>query len=284
MASMTTSAATSGKKPPSVLPPAAGRASLSGALRSEWTKIRSVRSTYWTLIALLVVSVGLGGLICAASAAHLRSHPGDKVGFDSTQVSLALLFFLGQLVITVLGAMVITSEYSTGMIRTSLTVQPRRGVVYLAKALVFGGVALVVSFFTAFVAFFLGQAVLGSAGVAANLSQPYVLRAIIGSALMVTMAAMLAYGLGGILRHTAAAITSAIGLLFVVPIIVNFLPDNWRQDVVRWLPTSAGDVLTQTMGSPPQHLFSAWAQFAVTVVWVLAAVVAGGILFRKRDA
>lgn len=275
---------TSGKLPLSTLPSASGRAGLGGALRSEWTKIRSVRSTYWTLAALLLVSIGLGALICLASASHLNSHPGDKVGFDSTQVSLALFFFIGQLVITVLGAMVITSEYSTGMIRTSLTVQPRRGVVYLAKALVFAVVALVVSFFIAFVAFFLGQALLNSTGIAATLSQPNVLRAIIGSALVVTMAAMLAYGLGAIIRHTAGAITAAIGLLFVLPIIVNFLPDNWRQDIVRWLPTAAGDVLTQTVGTPPQNHFSPWVQFAVTAAWALAALVAGGILFRKRDA
>jgi ABC-type transport system involved in multi-copper enzyme maturation permease subunit len=281
---MAVTTAQAGQLPAAKLPPATGRAGLAGALRSEWTKIRTVRSTYWTLLALLVVSIGLGALICAASASHLNAHPGDKAGFDSTQVSVALFFFLGQLIITVLGAMVITSEYSTGMIRTSLTVQPRRGVLYTAKALVFAAVALVVSFFTAFAAFFLGQALLSSAHVQATLSQPRVLQAIVGSALVVTMAALFAYGLGGIIRHTAGAITSAIGLLFVVPIIVNFLPDNWRQDVVRWLPTGAGEVLTQTVGTPPPNHFSPWVQFSVTAAWVVAAVVAGGILFVKRDA
>jgi ABC-type transport system involved in multi-copper enzyme maturation permease subunit len=282
MATATTSQA--GRLPAAKLPPATGRAGLAGALRSEWTKIRTVRSSYWTLLALLLVSIGLGALICLASASHLNTHPGDKAGFDSTQVSLALFFFLGQLIITVLGAMVITSEYSTGMIRTSLTVQPRRSVLYTAKAMVFAAVALVVSFFTAFVAFFLGQQVLSSAHIQATLSQPRVLQAIIGSALVVTMAALLAYGLGGIIRHTAGAITSAIGLLFVVPIIVNFLPENWRQDIVRWLPTAAGEVLTTTQLPLPQHHFSPWVQFSVTAAWVLAALIAGGVLFCRRDA
>ena len=282
MATATTSQAS--ELPAAKLPPATGRAGLLGALRSEWTKIRSVRSTYWTLLSLLVVSIGLGAAICAASASHLNAHPRDKVGFDATQTSVAIFFFLGQLIITVLGAMVITSEYSTGMIRTSLTVQPRRGLLYVAKGLVFAAVALVVSFFTAFVAFFVGQSLLSSAHVQATLSQPRVVQAIIGSALVVTMAALFAYGLGGIIRHTAGAITSAIGLLFVVPIIVNFLPDNWRQDIVRWLPTGAGDVLTSTVLPLPQHHFSPWVQFSVTAAWVLAALIAGGILFRKRDA
>ncbi len=152
---MTTSPAPAGRLPVSALPPASGRAGLASAVRSEWTKIRSVRSTYWTLIALLVVSIGLDALISAAAASHLNSHPGDKVGFDPTQVSLFAFFELGQLIIAVLGALAITAEYSTGMIRTSLTVQPRRGTIYTAKAAVFGGVALVISFFTSFVAGFI---------------------------------------------------------------------------------------------------------------------------------
>jgi len=281
---MMTSPAPSGNLPLSALPPASGRAGLAGALRSEWTKIRSVRSTYWTLIALLVVSIGLGAAISAGAANELTLHPFRKEGFDPTQVSLFAFFEIGQLVIAVLGAMVITSEYSTGMIRTSLTVQPRRGVFYAAKALVFGAVALVISFFTSFVAFFLGQALFASTGIGATLSQPHVLQAVIGGALLVALVAMLAYGLGGIFRHTAATITTAIGIMFVLPIIVNIMPDSWRQDIVRWLPSSAGEVLTTTVGQAPPYHFAAWGQFAVTAAYAVAALVAGGILFSKRDA
>ena len=114
----------------------AGRA-CAGAIASEFTKLRSVRSTYWTLGALFIVSVGLGVAITAGTAANFVNNPGNKAGFDATQTSLGAFFELGQLIIAVLGAMVITSEYSTGMIRTSLTAQPRRGVVYAAKAIVF---------------------------------------------------------------------------------------------------------------------------------------------------
>ena len=142
----------------SSLPPAAGQAGLRGAIASEFTKLRSVRSTYWTLGALFIVSVGLAVAICAGTGANLVNNPGNKAGFDATQTSLGAFFELGQLIIAVIGAMVITSEYSTGMIRTSLTAQPRRGVVYAAKGIVFTAVTLVISLITSFVAFFVGQA------------------------------------------------------------------------------------------------------------------------------
>src|SRR5690349_20213754 len=129
-----------------VLPPPSGRAGLGGTLRSEFTKIRSVRSTYWTLLVLFAISVGIGAAISAGVAANWsHTSAADRATFDATQVSIAGLFFLGHLVIVVLGAIVLTAEYSTGMIRTSLTAMPRRPTLYTAKALVFALVAVVVT-------------------------------------------------------------------------------------------------------------------------------------------
>src|ERR1700735_3536058 len=156
----------------SSLPPAAGKAGLRGALASEFTKLRSVRSTYWTLGALFIVSVGLSVAILAGTAANFANNPGNKAGFDATQNSLGAFFELGQLIIAVLGAMVITSEYSTGMIRTSLTAQPRRGVVYAAKAIVFTSVTLVISLVSSFIAFFLGPSLLSGPGSVASVFPP----------------------------------------------------------------------------------------------------------------
>src|SRR3984957_6430514 len=151
-------------RPVSSLPAPHGRAGFAGAFRAELVKIRSPRSTWWTLLALFVVTVGFGALASWGVANH--GHPGP--GFDATQQSLAGLY-ISQLIIAVLGALTITSEYSTGMIRTSLTAQPRRGVVYAAKAIVFTAVTLGISLVTSFIAFFVGQAIYSSHGVAASL-------------------------------------------------------------------------------------------------------------------
>jgi ABC-type transport system involved in multi-copper enzyme maturation permease subunit len=270
----------------SALPPATGRAGLAGTIRSEFTKLRSVRSTYWTLLAMVVVSVGIGAAISGGVSANWsQMSPGDKATFDATQVSLFAFFQLGQLVLAVLGALAITSEYSTGMIRTSLTAQPRRGVVYAAKGIVFTAVALVVSLVTSFIAFFLGQALLASTGASATLSDPNVLRAIIGSALFVTLVGLIAFAIGAIVRHTAGAITIVIAVMFVIPIIVNLLPQNWRDDMVRFMPDSAGRVISVTVaGNQFPHLWSAWPQFAVTAIYAVVLLGVGGYLFRKRDA
>jgi len=303
----------------STLPAATGRAGLAGTIRSEFTKLRSVRSTYWTILALIVVSVGIAAIAGAAITSNLHGNPQNKAGLDSTQSVLGGFFELGQLVVAVLGALVITSEYSTGMIRTSLTAMPRRGNVFAAKLIVFTAVTLAVTVVTSFIAFFVGQALLSGSGVSAslfhsvtipanaNMSPPpggpgsgqppvvtfsgtdvispgTVLTAIIGSALFVTSVAVIAFGLGTIIRHTAGAITSAIGLMFVIPIIIQLLPDTWRWDIMRFFPDEAGRVLSVTIGPTNPHLWSAWPEFGVTLVWAAVFLVVGGYLFRKRDA
>jgi ABC-2 type transport system permease protein len=267
------------------LPPVSGRAGLTGAIRSEWTKIRSVRSTYWTLAVLVIVGIGLSAAICAATASNFTHiGAGQHRGFDATSRSLTAFVELGQLVLMVLGALVMTAEYSTGMIRTSLASQPRRGTVYLAKGIVFAVMALVVSLVTSFIAFFVGQLLLHSTGHSATLSDPNVLRAIVGSALYVTVIGLLAYAVGAIIRHTAGTIAAMVGILFILPLIVEVLPASWTNDIGRWLPGSAGQVMLATVNQGGTNLFSAWPQFAVTVGYTAILLIVGAILFRKRDA
>src|SRR6201996_6423438 len=153
----------------SPLPPAVGRAGLRGAIASEFTKIRSVRSTYWTLAALLIVAIGVGAAITGGTEANFRHNLANKAGFDATQQSLIAFFEIGQLIIAVVAARVITSEYSTGVIRTSMAGQPPRGKVYAAKAIVLTSLTLIVSLITSFIAFFVGQAMLSGSGVSASL-------------------------------------------------------------------------------------------------------------------
>ena len=307
------------------LPPATGRAGLRGAIASEFTKIRSVRSTYWTLAALLVVSIGIGAAITGGTAASFSHNPANKAAFDATQISLIAFFEIGQLIIAVIAALAITSEYSTGMIRTSLTAQPRRGTVYAAKAIVLTSLTLIVSLITSFIAFFVGQALLSSSGVSASLFHSVtipqnanvtcpekgpgggggglppgckvvfsgtdvihpstVLLAIIGCALFVTLVAIIAFGVGAIVRHTAAAIAIAIALLFIIPVLEQALPNQWRWDIMRFLPDAANRVVSVTIGNNANpHLWSAWPQLGVTALWAAALLAAGAYLFRKRDA
>ena len=271
-----------------VLPAPPGRAGFGGTLRSEFTKIGSVRSTVWTLLVLFAVSVGIGAVASRVSATGWsNTPPADRTPLDATQVSMVGLLVLGPLVIVVLGALVLSAEYSTGMIRTSLIAMPRRGVLYVAKAVAFGAVALVVSLATALTAFFLGQALLASTHQSATLAGPGVLRAVLGSALYITLCGLFAFGAAAVIRNTAATITAMIGLLFVLPVLVNVLPWGWRDDLVRWLPTSAARAISATVwkaGPQNSHLFSPWGQFAVFAVYTVVLLVVGGILVRKRDA
>lgn len=266
------------------LPPARGRAGLAGTLRSELTKIRSVRSTYWTMIVLFIVSVGIGALVTWLTASHYNQMAASqKATFDATSNALVGLYF-GQFVIVVLGAMTITAEYSTGMIRTSLTAMPRRGLFYAAKALVFTVVALIIGEITSFVAFLVGQALLGTAPVhiSTTLSAPHVLRAVVGGGLFIAACGLFAYGIGTLVRHTAAAISITIGALFVVPIIVNFLPSSWSDDITRWLPSEGGLAIWRT--TQQAHEWPAWGEFSVFLGYTAAVLIAGYIVFRKRDA
>jgi ABC-2 type transport system permease protein len=262
----------------------AGRAGFAGTLRSEFIKIRSTRSTYWTLLAMVVITIAIGAL---ASFAASRNVDGSGPYFDPTNRSLDGLY-LSQLVIAALGALTITSEYSTGMIRTSLTVMPRRGVVFAAKAVVFGVVAFVTGLVTSFGAFFLGQALMSGSHMNATLGQPNVLRAIIGAALYLTVCGLLAFGLGMILRYTAGAVTASIALLFVLPLLVLLLPQSWQNDVNKWVPTYAGGEIFATKPDPTDpavsHLFSAWTGFGVFAMYAAIALIGGMVAFRLRDA
>ena len=273
--------------PPS-LPAARGRAGLRGTLRSELTKIRSVRSTYWSLIALVVITIGISALFAFGHAqnfsqmpAFARVHQRAQFISQATEVSLFGLI-LGQLVIAVLGALTITSEYSTGMIRTSLSVMPRRGTWFAAKAAVFGAIALVTGLVTSFASYFVGQAILSTQHINSAIGQPGVLRSVIGGGLFLAVCGLLSFGLGAMLRHTAGAITAAIGLLFVLFILSGFLPTNWAVHIDKWIPFNAGGAIWENVSGATT--FSPWTGFAVFCGYAAIALGAGLILFRRRDA
>jgi ABC-2 type transport system permease protein len=263
------------------VPAATQRPGLAGTLRSELTKIISVRSTYWTLLAFVAASIGWAVLDTAGTVSHGIGGP----AFNATEASLTGQVALGELIIVVLGALVITSEYSTGMIRTSLTVMPRRGVLYAAKAIVFAAVTLSISLVTSFVDFFVGQAILSSKHYNTTLGAPGVLRSIFLSAAIVMVFGLLAFGAGAIIRHTAGAITGIFGVVFLIPLLAQALPNAWFADLQRWLP-GGGALEPIARSAPPldHNLFSAWGEFAVFSGYAAVLLAIGAWLFIRRDA
>jgi hypothetical protein len=252
---------------------------LPGTLRSEFTKIRSVRSTVLTLAAFFVASVAIAALITAGGGSAA-----DQTQFDPTRESLVGLVYIGALIIEATGVLVIASEYGTRMIATTLTAMPRRGVLYAAKVIAVTCVALVVGLVTTFTAFFAGQATVAShAG--ASITSPGTLRALLLTTLLVPCFALVAFGLGAVIRHTAGAITAVFGLLFVLPLSMNALPASWYDALARWIPANAA--LFQIAAAKPaarHYLFGPYGELAVFAGYAVIAVAAGAVVFRRRDA
>ena len=246
---------------------------------SEWTKLRTVRSTMWTLLATLVVCIGLPVLISFAIVNQPRSDVGPD--FDAAGFSLFGVF-LGQLIVGALGVLVMSAEYSTGTIRATLTAAPQRVVVFVSKLLTFAVVIAVVSFVTTFVAFFLVQTVLNTHSLGVSLGQGTSLRMVIGGALYLTIVGLLGLGIGAILRHSAAGISTVLALLFVVPILANFLPHSWQEHVVKYLPGQAGQAIFQRHADAVT--LAPWTGLALFAAYAALTLIVGAALLVRRDA
>jgi ABC-2 type transport system permease protein len=269
-----------GNVPPAtrVMPP--GRYTLAGMLSSEWTKLRTVRSTVWSLALVVVISIGVSVLATAETRSHWA--PSDAFGFDPTRLSLIGLFF-AQLVIGVLGILVMSSEYGTGTIRATLSATPRRPLVLLAKVIVFGAVALAASEVVAVLSFLIGQSLLTAPAPHTTLASASALRAVLGSGLYLCVLGLLALGLATIIRHTAGAIGAFVAILLVAPIIVSALPISLSNSVERFLPDRIGQTMISLHQDTP-NAFSAWVGFAVLCMYAVALLVIGGVMMVRRDA
>jgi ABC-2 type transport system permease protein len=258
----------------------AGRVTLLAVIRSEWIKLRSLRSTWWSLLATVVIIVGLGTLVSSLRA-HRFAQEG-RVIFDPTLISLRGVF-LAQLAIGVLGVLVITGEYSTGMIRSSLAAVPHREPVLIAKALVFAATAFIVTELAAFAAFLLGQHALAITHLQAHLRTPGAERAILGAGLYLTLIGLLAVGLGFLIRSTAGAIATLFGIVLVLPILAQALPTPYSTDVSKYLPLNAGTQIMATMHADPSML-GPWTGLGVTALYAVVALLAGSVMLKRRDA
>jgi ABC-2 type transport system permease protein len=257
-------------------------------LLAEWTKIRSVRSTFWTLIVFVAVTVGLTALLSVFVVAAWDNNTPQAVARDARIAADPVSFVLGagiglgQLALLVLGVLVMTTEYSTGVIRASLLAVPRRVPMLVAKAVVFAALVLVLAEIVTFASFFIGAAILHSK-VVFSLSNPGVTRAVVGSGLYLTLIGLFALGIGGIIRVTAGAVATAIGAILVLPILSSLLPGSWGAHVNAYLPEQAGSLITQAHQSSGA-LLSPWQGFGVFCIWTALLLGVNGYLLVRRDA
>ena len=263
--------------------PSYGRSTaFANVLRSEFLKLRSVRSTYWTLASAVMFNVVLAAAAAMVIAGKLSVQ--DRQSVDAIRLSLAGLH-LSQIAFGVLGVLVITSEYGTGMIRATFSAVPQRRMVLAAKAVVFGAVAITGGAVSTFAGYFAFQALLPSSDtyLKTSLSDPGVLRAVFGGGLYLAVLGLLGLGLGTLLRSSAGAIATVFGLLFVPQIFVGLLPAVWRKTIGPYLPMNAGSDIFIASHREAGSL-SPWTGFGVFCLYAIVALTAGVICLPRRDA
>ncbi|MEU9054951.1 ABC transporter permease [Streptomyces sp. NPDC048384] len=250
-------------------------------VRSEWTKIRSVASTMWTLSLAVVVTIALGMLISGLSNSEFDNmSERDRLSFDPTFISFAGMT-LGQLALIVFGVLVVSNEYSTGMIRTSLAAVPRRGTFLASKIAVATGLALVVGLATSFVTFFLGQAMLGDHR--AEIGDPGVLRAVIGGGLYMTLIAMFSMGVAAMLRSPMLSLGILMPFFFLVSNILGNV--SATEKIGQYLPDQAGSRIMQVVTPiDDDKPYGPWGGLGIMMLWVIVALAGGYATLKKRDA
>jgi ABC-2 type transport system permease protein len=251
-------------------------------VRSEWLKMRSLRST-WLTMTLAVLSLPGIGIALAWSTAndwpHMRLR--EQQHFNPLADPLSG-FNLSQLAIGVLGVLLTAGEYSAGMIRATLAAVPKRLPVLWAKLGVFTTITLVTMVPASVFTFFVSQRLLSAQHIQTTWSTPSVARSVIGVGLYLTVAAALAVGLGAIIRNVAGAIGAFVGIILVLPVIASALPQTWGDRINKWLPSNAGQALMSVTSD--NTTLSPWRGFGVFVLWATASLILAAVLLRRRDA
>jgi ABC-2 type transport system permease protein len=245
-----------------------------GVLHAEWTKLRSVRSTVWTLLVALGLMVGIGAALAQVSAGQYASPAAARAdGFAPVPASLNGVAS-AQLAIGVLGALVVTAEYGTGMIRATLAAVPRRLPVLWAKLAVFAAVVLPLALAGSLAAFLVGQALLRGPGLSVGLGSPGAARSVVGAGLYLTVGGLIGVAIGAVLRNTAAAISTYVGVFFVLPPLVAALPAAVDRHVLPYLPSYAGEAVYRDFSGldwlSPWAGFSLFCAYAVVLIGVAA--------------
>jgi ABC-2 type transport system permease protein len=261
--------------------PSGGRVTQMRVILSEWTKFRSLRSTRYTLLATVGLTVGLA----LAAAILVVSQWGtmtaaNKATFQPLNVSLVGAS-ISVMVIGVLGVLMMTSEFSTGVVSSTFAGVPKRLPVLWGKAAVYTIIAMSAAVPAMLVAFFSTQAILSGNHVQIGFGHSGVARAVFGSALYLTIAGLLGLGLGGIFRSTAAAVTSLTVILFVLPVIVFILPAGLSNSISPYLPSNAGQAIMSIV--PQAHTLAPWVGLGVFAAYAFAAIAVAAVLLVKRD-
>lgn len=258
---------------------AGARLSGGGILRSEWIKLRSLRSTVWSYLIVIVMSLGIALLMGATFPG--TDLPASEHAAVATQAATAGMLF-GELVVVVLGVLVISGEYSTGMIRSTLSAVPRRLGALWAKAVVLFVATFVVGLASTLGGFLIAAPALARQGIEATLFDEGVLGALAGGALYLALIAVLSLGLGTILRNGAGGIAAAFGLVLVLPIVLQLIPAQWAADIAPYTPMNAGGLLfaLDTGGDA----MTAWQGGLVLLAWVAVTMVVAAVQLKRRDA
>jgi ABC-type transport system involved in multi-copper enzyme maturation permease subunit len=255
--------------------PHVGRVTLPRLIVSEWTKLRSVRSTVWSLLAAVVFTIGLSALVPAVRMHHLQ--PGEHID-NPLELTLAGVQ-IAQLAIGVLGVLVISGEYSTGMIRSTMLAAPKRLPVLWSKLIVYGTTVFALMVPSAFIAFFIAHAIMQPHHQAVSFGAQGVVRALVGAGLYLTVIGLFGLGVGAIVRNTAGGIATFAAVMFVLPPLMNVLPTSWNNAASPYLPLQAGERVLQLQGGT----LSPWEGFAVLCGYAAAAIVIAAVLLRRRD-
>lgn len=257
------------------------RVTFARTLHAEWIKLRSLRSTWYTLACLFVIGLGITALSSnAAGKIWEAATETERQSWDPTVHSLTA-YVVAQLIIGVLGILVVTSEFATGLMGSTLTAMPRRHRVLAAKVVVAAAVAVVAGEVLMFAAFLIGQPLLARQGVpSAGLGDPGVLSAVLAGGLYLAAIALLAVGLGTIMRATAGALATLVGIVFLVPAVASLFP-SWLQGVLDFWPTLGGAAVLATV--PDAHYPHPWLNLGGMCLGIAAVLVAAFVVFRRRD-
>ena len=247
-----------------------------GVIVSEWLKFRSLRSTLLVLAAAVVAMVVFGAVIAFNTRNPAGLDPEDVVASGPLQG-----YYLGQLLMAALGVLVVSGEYSSGMIRATFAAVPRRLPVLIAKAVVFTVVVGVSMIAASVVAFLVAQAVLSGYRPTFSLSDGSTLRVAVGTGVYLTLVGLIGSVLAWIVRSTPGALVATFAVILVVPILLELVFPSWGTYIAAYLPTGAGQSFSTSLAAP--HALSPWTGLAVMVAWVVAGMVAAGAVLRHKD-